>query len=565
MERPHIRPLPQIPDERPKDTINFAEASPIHQSGNHQIGHMAPPDEPDEDVQQPRVSARQRQLQESIMLLRRDVDAQNDLSPRRSRNRLQRRNAVRYPGTHPCHQQQRDGNSTQWQSSTDAISPGPTASGPMSTEVYHRPSGQSYVEKQREEQQVHTKTHPGDIKSLLRPQPSRSSHRVKHSFFKRRGGSDQPCWRRNHNRKLITRRRQHGDAPGDRLQFHLGDSQRLKSPPNWPFGRDANPGRFTSSGQAQHYPLTQREIRLLLRNPLIRDGNMGPIPTPLWATPPRPPPHMFGIAPEPEKAERPLPKLPGLKRRNAQRRGTKSALQEDIESYDFESYKDRFNARFRRGSAARDVHVTYSSPVELARRRSVLPQIQEVDYESTDSESTRQEDGETEACQEDEHPQHPPTTTDEQDKSSEEKPQHQNGSNEPPGTNQYTTSTPRRFPLVVKGPRPVPASVSTSSSTPSTPPSSAPRTAVIRASTPASEAELEQKCESEHLPQDGPGCGTPGCTWADCSRIRGTFKMPPPGAAAEGEPEGRYGRAADTTSEDDVVSVGNGFSFLRLN
>lgn len=560
MERLHIRPLPQIPDGRPKDTFTFAEASPTHQSEDHQRGHMAPLDEPHEDVQQPRVSAGQRQLQESIMLLRHDVDAQNDSSPRRSRDRLQRRNAVRYPGPHPSQRQQRDGNSTPWQSSTDAVSLGPTASGTMSTKLCHRPSGQSYVEKQREEQQVHTKAHSGDIKSLLRPQPSRSSHRAKYTFFKRRGGWDQPCWRRNHTWKLISRRRQHGDAPSDRLQFHLEDSQRLKSPPNWPFGRDANSCQYKSSGQAQHYPLTHREIRLLLRNPLIRDGNMGPVPTPPWATPPQPPPHIFGIALGPEKVGRPLPKLPGLKRRNAQRRGTKSAQQED-----FESYSDRFNARFRRGSAARNVHVTYSSPVELARRRSILPQIQEADYESSDSESTRKEGKDIEASKEDETPQHPPLTTDEQDTSSEEQPQHQNSSNEPPRTNAHTTSTPRRFPLVVKGPKPVPAGLSTSSSAQSTPPSSAPRTAVARASTPISEAELEPKCEAEHLPQNGPRCGTPGCTWVDCSRIRGTFRLPPPGAAADGEVEGRSRRAAETTSEDDIVSVGNGFSFLRLN
>lgn len=560
MERLHFRPLPEIPDERPKATLNFAEASPIHQSGNHQRGHMAPPDKPHESVQQPRVSTRQRQLQESIMLLRRDVDARNDSSPRSFRNRLQRRNAVRYPGTHPCQHQQRDGNSTPGQSSTDAVSPGPTASGPVSTEVCHTSNGQSYVEKQREKQQVHTKTRPGDIKSLLRPQPSRSSHKAKYTLFKRRGGSNQPCWRRDHARKLISRRLQHKAAPGETLQFHLEDSQRLKSPPNWPFGRDANAGRYKSSGKAQHHPLTQREIRLLLRNPLIRDGNMGTLPTPPWATPPRPPPHMFGIAPESEKTGRPLPKLPGLKRRNAQRRVPNSPLQER-----FESYNDRFNARFRRGSAARDVHVTYSSPVELARRRSILPQIQEADYESSDSESPQQEEEEIEARQEDENPQHASPTTDEQDKSSAQEPQNQNDSNKPPSTNTHTTLTPRRFPLVVKGPRSAPASLSTSSSAPSTPPSSAPRTTVTRASTPTSESELEPKCESEHLAQDGPGCGTPGCTWADCSRIRGTFKMPPPGATAESQPEGRYRRAAETTSEDDIVSVGNGFSFLRLN
>lgn len=556
MERLHFRPLPQIPDARPKDRLNFAEASPIHQSGNHQRGHLAPPDQRHEGVQQPRVSARQRQLQESITLLRRDVDARNDSSPQSFRNRLQRRNAVRFPGTHS--QQLRDDESTF---STDAISPGPTASGPMSTEVCHKSSGQSYVEKQREEQQVHTKTHPSDIKSLLQPQPSPSSHRAKYTVFKRRGGSDQPCWRRDHARKLVSRRRQRKAAPGETLQFHLEDSQRLKSPPNWPFGRDANPGRTQSSGKTQHYPLTQREIRLLLRNPLIHDGNMGLLPTPPWAIPPRPPPHFFGIAPGPEKTGRPLPKLPGLKRRNAQRRSPQSPLQER-----FDSYNDRFNARFRRGSAARDVHVTYSSPVELARRRSILPQIQEADYESSDSESTRQEEGGAEVYKEDESPQHPPTTTtDEQDTSSEQKPEHQNGIDKPPSTHSHTTSEPRRFPLVVKGPRPAPASCSASTSAPSTPPSSAPRTAVTRASTPTSESELEPKCESEHLVESGHGCGMSGCTWADCSRIRGTFKMPPPGAAAESQPEGRCRRAAETTSEDDIVSVGNGFSFLRLN
>ncbi|KAG6362017.1 hypothetical protein INS49_010246 [Diaporthe citri] len=319
---------------------------------------------------------------------------------------------------------------------------------------------------------------------------------------------------------------------------------------------------------------------------------MGPSPTPDGVTPPRPPPHIYGITPGPQRTGRwDLPRisrLAGLKRRNAQRRSSKSALQQN-----FESYNDRFNARFRRGSAARDVHRNYSSPVELAQHKLAendypMYRIEEASHEPPASESTQKStsgkpnvpkdhpdgqtllkncqyrEGEGGAPQKDGSPQRSSQTTEEEDAPSGQKTQHQNDGKETPSTIARIHPSPRRFPLMTKGPRPAPMSLSTSSSAPSTPPSSAPLTAATQASPAASESELEPK--SAHLAQDEAGCSAVGCTWEDCSRIRGTFRMPLPSAAGESKPENDSGgSAAETRSEDDIVSVGNGFSFLRLN
>lgn len=572
MEPKSFRPLPQIPGERFEGTLNVAQTSPIHRSGCQQRNHTTPLNEQQDHVQQSRIPARvsQKQFQNTVMLLHHDADAKIDYSRQHSAVGLQRRTAVRYLGTPPRHQQQFDGNKTPRQISTAPNIPEATSSGPASVSPGRckKSNGQSYVEKQRETQQVHSKAHPGDISSIFQSQPSPDSPSVKKVLIKRRGGSDQPCQRRDHIRQVLSHRNEHQTASDNTPQFDL-HGQSLKIQPNWPFGCNATFSRRNDSGKGQHCPLTKGEIRLLLRNPIIRDGNMGLLPTPDGVTPPRPPPHVYGIAPGPKDRRLPhlpVPRLPGLKRRNAQRRSSTSELQQN-----FDSKNDRFNARFRRGSAARDVNVDYYSPVELAsleiaRRdpKKALYRIQEAFNESSDSESAQGEGEEAGTGQEDEIPHHPAQPMQEINRSPEQKLQHQSGGSKTPlSTEAHTVPGPGRFPLVVKGPRPAPASRSTSSSAPSTSPSSAPPTTATQPSAPASEPELEPR--PEYLAQDECGCGTPGCTWAECSRIRGTFSMSAPGAVDESKPESGGRSVAETTSEDDIVSVGNGFSFLRLN
>ncbi|KAI7774599.1 hypothetical protein LA080_008070 [Diaporthe eres] len=476
--------------------------------------------------------------------------------------------------------------------SADAVAPELKAFGHTSTEVGQNSSGQSYVDKHREAQKVHSKTHPGDISSLLQPQPSRGSQMVKKSLFRGRHDSDHPRRRRHLIRKKLAPRRQPETDSSNEPAFFLQNENSLATPPNWPFGVTPTSSRNDVNQRAQHHPLTQREIRLLLGNPLIRDGNMGPLPIPDAVRSPRPPPHVYDTIPGPEIngiwSPPTIPRLTGLKRRNAQRRSSNPALQQK-----FESYNDRFNSRFRRGSAARDVHVDYSSPFEIAEHKLAgnkfpMYQIEEASHEPPDSESTQKStsgkpdvptdhsggeilfehcqhlEGEAGVPQKVEGPQRFPQTTEEQDAPSGQRTQHQNDGNETPSTSARIHPSPRRYPHVVKGPRPAPTSLSTSSSAPSTPPSSTPPTAATQASTATSESASEPK--SEHLARVDHECVTAGCTWKDCSRIRGTFRMPLPGAVGESKPENGGGSsAAETRSEDDIVSVGNGFSFLRLN
>lgn len=593
MEGNTPRKLPQIPGERLGAKSNVAESSSVHQSGPRRREDITRQDEQHTDMQQRRISARvsQQQFQESVMLLRHKMDAQKNDSRQRLPHGLQRRPAVRYTGTPPRHRRQFDGN-TPPPMSTNAVAPESKSSGHISTEACQNSSGESYVEKHREAQQVHTRAHPGDISSLLQSQTSRGSHMTKKSLFRGRGGSDHPRRRRYLIRKRLAPMRQYSTVLGDEPAFYLQNEPGLTTPPNWPFGVTGTSGRNNVNQRAQHRPLTQREIRLLLRNPLIRDGNMGPLPVPDGVTPPRPPPHVYGIASGPPETgirdPLPVPRLTGLERRNAQRRSSNPTLQEK-----FESHNDRFNARFRRGSAAKDVHSDYSSPLELAREslqgntRPIF-RIEEESHEPPNSESTqettserpvapkddpdgeillerRQLRGEAGAPQKDGSPQRSSQATQEQEAPSGQKTKLQNDGNKTSSTKARIHPSPRRFPLVVKGPRPAPASLSTSSSAPSTPPSSAPPTAATQISTPTS-SESEPKPKSEHLAQDEHACGTAGCTWKDCSRIRGTSKMPLPGAAGESKPENSGSSSAvETRSEDDIVSVGNGFSFLRLN
>ncbi|KAH8762518.1 hypothetical protein F5883DRAFT_646575 [Diaporthe sp. PMI_573] len=310
---------------------------------------------------------------------------------------------------------------------------------------------------------------------------------------------------------------------------------------------------------------------------------MGSLPTPEGLTRPRPPPHVYGITPEPRETGRashlPVRRLTGLKRRNAQRRSSKSPAQQD-----FESFHDEFYARFRRGGAARDVNVVYLSPIDLARRKSVLPRIQEAAHKSSGSGTRHQSalddhfipqvsfDGEPllEKYEHQEETDDSPwllgSTTERRVSLPAQKTQHQSCGNEQNKTGARTATSLRRLSFVIRGPRSAPATASVSSSTPLTPPSATPTAAThapTSASEPAPEPELES--ESKHHIQDETWCGTAGCQWTDCSRIRGNFKMPVPGAVGENKPEHDGKSAAGGRNEDDIVSVGEGFSFLKLN
>lgn len=557
MERNTSRLLPQTPEEKLEDSPEVSGSLPVYQRRHRQRGHLNRPNEPQKDVQQPPTAARvsNRQFHENVLLLHHNVDAHDDSLPPRLENELQRRFEARYSGPLPRHLQKPGDNSkTPSKMSTDAVTPESTDSGPISAAVSQELESQSYVEKRREEQQVHAKAHLGDVGTRLQRKASRGRHIVKNTLFKGRGLPDL--------QQILARRRKRKADPGTISQLGLHDGQSLAAPVNWPFGCKAT---SRDSGRTRHHSLAKRGMGLLLRNPPIRDGNMGPLPTPTGLTPPQPPPHVYGIHSEARETGRvsclQVPRLPGLRRRNAQRRNPKPVLQED-----FESLNDRFNARFRRGTAARDVHVKYASPVELVRRRSMLAQIQEAPNESSASEPTQREGGETGPYQKDESHQHARPTTDEKDTSSEQKTQHQSGGDKIPMAELYKDYGLRRFSLVIRGPRPAPTSPSTSSSNPTALSSSATLTPETRASTPPSEIELQPRSEPESRTQNGSGCGTPGRTRANCSHIRGTFQKPLPGAAGKEESENGGGSsAAAERSEDDIVPLGNGFSFLRLN
>lgn len=594
MERNLSRPLPRIPNERHEYNSNVAESSLIQQNGQEQRGHSTQPNAA--HVQQPRISNRvsRQQFQNSVMLLHHDMDAQHDSSRQHTAAGLQTGTETKTSGPPPRSHQQLYVNNIPSQTSTNLANPEKTESEDTSAGVSQESSRQSYVEKQREAEQVHTKADPGDISSRIQSQASQGGHKGKSAIFKGRGDSDQPYRPRDLIRRVLFRKNQRKADLENEPPFYFQNEQGLVPQPNWPFGVHSRSSRNNDSGRVQLEPLTQREIRLLLRNPLIRNGNMGPLPTPDGVTPPRPPPHVFGTTSRPERAgwgpQLPIRRLTGLKRRNAQRRRPKSRMQQDFESFD-----DQFNARFRRGSVARDVREKYCSPVELARYNSVMVRIDEVS-ESSDSESVhtsapeeaitsdtpevnfnvetlpdnhQHQGGETGARQKDKSPRNPPPTTDEQDASSGQKTQRRSGSNKSTGTGSHRSPMLRRLPLVVRGPRPDPASLSASSSAPYPSQSSPPMTATTQTSTPASDTEPESKSEPQfdHLAQDEPGCGRPGCTRAACSRLRGTFRMPVPGGTRSESKshEGGSGSAVEERSEDDIVSVGNGLSFLRLN
>lgn len=589
MEQNPFKTVSQIPRGRPEGARNAVASSTVNQSRHGQKYYFTR--QRGAHVRQPTITRRvsRQDFQQQVRLL----NAQYRYSRQHSAYALRRRNAVRYRGSQPRYPQRLGGNNTAARISQDTIAPEAEASANGSAKAPQEPSRQSYVEKHREAQQVHTKAHPGEVERIPQPQDLGRRYRIKDVFFKGRGDLDQPQRRRDILRQMISGKSQQKVSSRNASPFGLRFQQRSRStpPPNWPFGVNPTARRNENTKDAQHQPLTPREIRLLLGNPLIRDGNMGPLPPPAGVTPPPPPPHVFGIAPGADKTGRrsslDVPQAAGLRRSNARRRTPNPELQEK-----FEGCNDRFRARFRRGSEARDVDYTFESPLELARRNPVLPQIQEASCESSDSESIHTSepepsgapevdlDDETPADQyhhqviveirrrwEYESPQRPLPKPDGQEAPSAQKPQHQgSGVEQPNSTGASTLPEPgRQFKLVVRGPRPPPPSLYATSSTTSTRPSSAVLTAATRASTPPPEPEPEPQPELEQPAQKGPGCGTSGCMWPECSRTQGTFGMPVLGAGGESKPERAGSSAAETRSEDDIVSIENGLSFLRLN
>ncbi|KAL1872105.1 hypothetical protein Daus18300_004474 [Diaporthe australafricana] len=126
----------------------------------------------------------------------------------------------------------------------------------------------------------------------------------------------------------------------------------------------------------------------------------------------------------------------------------------------------------------------------------------------------------------------------------------ENSHNNTHNGNGHAHPKPRRFPLVVgaaRQRRPLPSL-----------PTPLLSTASSKVSTPAPGP------ESYPFAQDGSHCGTPGCTWPDCLRIRGTFRMMDSSAADGKKSEGGSG-LGEAKDEADIVSPGDGFAFLRLN
>lgn len=557
MERNPFRSLPQISEGRPNEISKDTELPLVRQSGRRQRGLPSRADEAHADVQQPRASDRvsKQQFQDSIMRIHREMDIQDDSSQPRATDEIQELTVANYHESPPQPQRQFDSNSTRSCESTGGL---------------QKSSGQSYVQKQRDSQKVRSKAHPGGISGLLRAQAPQ----------------DRPN-RRELIRRKLARKRHCKTSSDNKSPPILPNQQSVTAPPNWPFG--VNPiSRQNNIGEGVQYrPLSMREIRLLLRNPHIRNGNMGHLPTPEGFMPPQPPMHVYGTTSEPNKTGKrfrmPARLLTGLKRRNAQRRSSKSPAQQNVESFPTQS-----RAKFQRGRAARDVKIVYSSPADLARRKSIMPQIQEAANESSDSgfghnsapeddpgdrhlhfegdtllkQHQLQENSEIEPRQSDDIPQAVGSRTETRGLSSVQKTNHQNSGDEPPSTGACKGSGLRRFSFAIRGSRLAPQTLSGSSSTSFTPPSSTSLTAATQTSTPASEPD---STDSKHLAQDGTWCGTAGCTWPDCSHIRGTFKLPVPGTVGEKKPEHDDESVAEGENGDVVVSVGNQLSFLKLN
>jgi hypothetical protein len=465
----------------------FVGSLPSQQCGR---GHRCHPAQPHKThasakAQQPHAVFNrvcQRQFQESVMLLRERMSAQYDSSHPRGNDGPPKLRETECSEPPLC-SQQRFGSNARLKMPANTIAEETILSGSTWTGNFRSPDQLSYVERQRQAREVHSKAHPADIGSLLQPQTQKKSKLWKSALKGGLGSVDRPK----------------DDIPGSRPQ----NQDIVTTTPNWPFGVNPTARRHNVNGGAQSRPLTSRELRLLLGNPQFRDGNMGPLPTPNGLACPRPPPHMYGTTAEHKVPHRvfqlPVPKPIGLKRCNAQRRSHRPPTPQKLLSY-----HDPYYARFHGGSAARDVNVIFPSPVELARRKSVLPQIQEVSPDSSDSGSILEP-----ATQY----QYVAKVSFENEPLPEQKP-HQEGDDKGPqsfgsiaerrgrepspaqetqhqikGNEQNRKSaliaTSRGRLSSVKGPRPAPASISASSYALST------RQSATRTSTPASEPQLK--------------------------------------------------------------------------
>lgn len=409
---------------------------------------------------------------------------------------------------------------------------------PKSAMSAHMASGKSqdrstirYVDRQREAQGVHGKTWTGELKYLGEgAQVMRGSQRLKNDDLTR--DDDSSRGRPNFTQQIFATEPQLPRLQAERplngnTQPGLEHQKSSKKQRNWPFL-----SRTSSSRTAK--------------------------------------PH----------------RASALQRRNAQRRAHRGSDSPNEEQISIGSDANRANVRFYQRIIPKDVKLVYPSPAELARRKGTMPQIEEVAVEFTDSddssdisaspcpdeqqgrylapETTQFHAGvrnliydlhrevETGARKTDEDILRLRPTPDAQNASASPKRDTllENGPNITHSKNEDIHPKPRKFPLVVRAARQTPTVPS-----PPTPPLS---TSSAQVSTPAPGP------ESDPFAQDGSHCGTPGCTWADCLRIRGTSKMMDSGAADEKKSEGGsvLGEAKD---EVDIVSTGDGFAFLRLN
>lgn len=556
MERNLFTSPSKVPEGRLDDLSKFSGPTLAQQRGHLREDHPATAHEAHTNIQTPvykRVS--RREFEESVVLLCRSMDVQNDSSRQNGRAGPHKPAETDQSGPPLYSQQLCDSNDL----APEATSPGALSSGDLQYSY-----GLSYVERQREAQKTHSRAQPGDISSLIQPHGAQDRAKPRKAVLKGRFAHKRQC-----------------KVSSDEVSpIHLQDEQVMTKTPKWPFGVTTASRRNGASRRVQHSPLTTREMQLLLRNPHICDGDKSYLRTPEGLTRPRPSPHVYGSTPGPEPTGKishlPARPLTGLKRRNAHRKQPKPPDPQELKSFHNHSY-----ARFRRGPVARDVKVIYSSPVDLARRRSILPRIQEAADDPEDDECIHrlasQDQCTSEVHLDGELLLEEPRHKEENDKSpcplgstterrvSLSTPTNESGKGKQIDTGVRTTRSLQRLSFVIRGPRPGPERASLPSPTSSTPPPTTQKT-TPHTSTLAAEPLFEKVPESEleHPMEDEPCCNVAGCTWPGCSRIRGVLKMPVPGAADRSKPE--QNTESDAKGRNGYVKpVVNGFAFVKLN
>lgn len=519
------------------------------------------------EIRQPQIPVQDacEQFQGSRSHLRHTTGAQYDLSVQSAAHEPQRRPAMRYSGTNPSLQHGNINNSTP--TSTDI--PESATPKPMSNGAFRRHREPSYVELQRKAQQIHSIDSPPGISGPLQPGVLGGTHMDDDAASSGDDDSDQPERRTNFIQQTLSRifQRKTDTHPWDGSREPiLQHQQSLTTRPHWPFHYKASSSKNkgfeiapleVDSDEGEEDLLPQGQESLLLRKLFAGHGNRGP-PSPSAGTAP--------------------PQSPKLQRRNAQRKTHRDPKLPGAAHENIQFHGDRFNANVRRRTKARNVKLIHPSPVELAKRKGILPQIIEVAEEAEESESSYKlavtppdeaaeenfapkiheiflegktivdrdhEQGGKRKRQSEVTHQSPHYSTDEKAA------QHDCHDNAHSRSVQ-TLPESRRFPLVVKEAQ----QTSVIASAPTSPPS----TKSILKPTPAT----APAPEPETLAQSGSQCGTPGCTWPYCSRIRGNFRMPVPDTDGKVKSDSGSG-ASEVRNEADIVSAGNGFSFLRLN